>query len=264
MSSGSPLTLVDNLLSNSSDSLTNITYVSALYDLYGQQSVSDRLTRDVQELIRRPLPLILYLDSYYASIVAPMPKGSQVTVIVLPLVELHIYNLIVQNKHLLHLPETRTPEKDTYEYMALMNTKAELMHRAQAIASTEYIAWIDAGASKMLTDKDGSFDRLASSRLTGVPQVLIPGCYQRAISFDNLCSNVWWVFLGTFLVCHRSYLLTFYNLSLQAVGRFLIRRRVTWEVNVWIDIEQKYPGTFQWYAADHNDSWTQFPSQYLS
>jgi hypothetical protein len=246
-----------------SEPTSNITYVSALYDIYGQKSVSDRLTRDVQDLICRPLALIIYLDPYYASIVAPMPKGPNVTLIVLPLAELHTYNMIVQNKSLLHLPEVRTPEKDTHEYMALMNTKAEFMYRAASVASTEYVAWIDAGVAKMLVDKDASFDRLARTHLSNVPHILIPGCYRKAVSFDQLANNVSWVFLGTFLISHRSFLLPFYNLSLQAVARFMIRRRVTWEVNVWVDIWNKYPDTFEWYTADHNDKLTHVPTLFM-
>jgi hypothetical protein len=90
----------------------NITYVSALYDIYNLSTVSDRLSNDVQILLRQKLRLIIFVDEFYNNILKSMEKSNTVTIIILPINELTIYNMIINNKELLSLPPKRTPEKD--------------------------------------------------------------------------------------------------------------------------------------------------------
>jgi hypothetical protein len=35
---------------------------------------------------------------------------------------------------------------------------------------------------------------------------------------------------------------------------FIQSKKISWEVNVWIELNEKYPNLFHWYAADHNES----------
>jgi hypothetical protein len=240
----------------------NVTYVSSLYDIYGIASTSERLLRDVQTLFHYRLPIIIFVDGFYRAQVQTLDVPSSVILVELPLEELHIYNLIIANKPHLHLPEYRSPDKDTHEYMALMNTKVEFLYRAMPLIQTEYVAWIDAGVSKMIGEKDASFERLLKLNLNQIPTVLNPGCYLRDLTFDDLCSRVWWIFIGTFFIVKRSFVPTFYNQSLQTVGLFLINKRITWEVNLWVQLMKMHPQTFIWYYALHDDTLTKLPGMY--
>jgi hypothetical protein len=170
--------------------------------------------------------------------------------------------MIMANKNFLSLPLTRNPEKDTYEYMALMNTKVEFLYRATHLTDRDYIAWLDAGASKMFLTKEISFSRLETTKITNINNILIPGCYIRYIDFHDLCRSVWWLFLGTFLICKRSFVSTFYNRSLQSLCKFIANKFILWEVNIWADILYQYPDTFEWYYSGHTDEFTIFPSKY--
>lgn len=241
----------------------NVTYVSALYDIYNSSKVSGRLSRDVKDLLKRGLHLIIFVDEFYYSVLDTMEKSATITIVKLSIDQLAIYNMIMGNKSLLSLPVTRSTEKDTHEYMALMNTKVEFLYRAQYLTDSKYLGWIDAGVSKMLSDKENSFVRLETAKITNIDNVLIPGCYIRYINFDDLCKSVWWVFIGTFLICNKSFISTFYNRSLQSLCKFIANRFIPWEVNVWIDILYQHPDTFEWYYSGHVDELTVFPPKYL-
>jgi hypothetical protein len=86
----------------------------------------------------------------------------------------------------------------------------------------------------------------------------------RYLNYYELQNNVWWIFIGTFFICNRNFILEFYNLSLQSMVRFLTRGYMVWEVNVWIDIMNHHPTTFEWYYSSHDDGFTKFPAQFLA
>lgn len=241
----------------------NITYVSALYDIYNARYTSQRLANDVTIMLKQKMKLILFVDKFYYDIVSKMGYSNSVTIIELPIESLHIYNMIMANKHFLHLPHVRNYEKDTYEYIALMNSKIEFLHRALNLIETEYVAWIDAGVSKMFSNKEDCFSRLTNIIVTGLDKVLIPGCYIRHISFDELCQSIWWLFLGTFFICHRNYVDKFYGLSLTTLMRFCINGYIPWEVNIWAQIMYDNSDTFEWYYSKHDDGLTHLPGKFL-
>ena len=246
----------------------NVTYISALYNIYSGKKdaetiVSNRLLRDVGILLVQPIKLIIYVDQFYWDVLSELPKSDTVTIIHLPIEELHIYNMIVKNAEHIKLPGSRNLEKDTHEYIALMNTKVEFMYRASLLNTSEYLAWIDAGCSKMFKEPTESISRLVQCELKDISKILIPGCYMRYCNFNELQNNVWWIFLGTFFICNKNFILEFYNLSLQALVRFLIKNIMVWEVNVWIDIMNTHSSTFEWYYSNHDDGFTKFPAQFL-
>lgn len=242
--------------------MTNVTYVSALYNCYNTAAISERLLKDVSILLQQDLDLIIFVDEFYQQELAKLDKSASVKIITYDISKLTIYNIIMANKNGLSLPEHRSVSKDTYEYMALMHSKIELIKLAQDHTLAAYVAWIDAGSSKMICDPEMSYHRLRNLRLQPGLKVLIPGCYQRNPTFDQLLANVWWNYLGTFFVCERSAIEAFYQYSMQALFKFCASAYVVWEVNVWIDINKQHPEIFTWYASDHNDSFTHIPPQY--
>lgn len=242
----------------------DIVYVSALYDIYGKSEVSDILVRNVAHLVKKRMKLVIYVDTFYAGILRDMEKAETVRVEEVPLNEWHVYKAVVESRKMIRLPERRNTTKDTYEYMGLMNTKIECLKRAAETEEAEYIAWIDAGISKLFKDKESSLNKLERLKLKNVHTGLFPGCYRKPIAFDQLCKEVYWIYLGTFFICKRSFVPQFYALSFQSIAKFFRQRYITWEVNVWIDIYNINPNLLHWYAADHNDLLTEIPPQYIA
>ena len=242
--------------------LSNVTYISALYNCYSATSVSERLLKDVAILLQQHLDLIIFVDEFYYQALSKLPMSTTVKLVQYQLDQSVIYNMIVANKELLHLPPHRSMEKDTHEYIALMNAKIEFLKLAQEYTTKSYVAWIDAGSSKMISTPDVSYPRLQNLQHKDGLGVFIPGCYQRSVDLPGLMHNVWWNYLGTFLVCERSAINKFYQYSIQSLVKFFTNSTVIWEVNVWIDIHQTHGDVFTWYAADHNDSFTMIPEQH--
>ena len=52
----------------------------------------------------------------------------------------------------LEIPNERSTNKDTREYLSLMNTKVELLMRSSQVCEDETIMWIDFGGSYGIPD----------------------------------------------------------------------------------------------------------------
>lgn len=244
-----------------SKEISNVTYVSALYKCYDFSS--QRLLKDVVMLLKQDLNLIIFVDEFYHNELSKLYIAPSIRIIKHDLSKLTIYNMIMENKNLLKLPIHRNEQKDTHEYMALMNAKIEIVKLAQEYTDSPYLAWIDAGSSKMIYKPDISYEKLKKLNIKSGLDIIIPGCYLYDLKFDNLLNGVWWHYLGTFFACERHIIDTFYQYSMNSIVKFLTKSVAIWEVNVWIDICHQYPNLFKWYVADHNDSFTVIPSEYL-
>ena len=223
--------------------MSNVTYVSALYNIYDRSGPSERLLKDVQVLLEQDLDLIIFVDEFYHKALSQLFRSSKVMVVLWDIAQSTIYNMIMANTEHLHLPDHRSEDKDTHAYMALMNSKIEFLRLAQAYTTSPYLAWIDAGSSKMISDVS-SYQRLKTLHVKPGLGVVIPGCYQNPRAFEALFNDVWWNYLGTFFICEQVVVGKFYQYSIQALVRFFSKARLAWEVNVWIDICQKYPEIF--------------------
>jgi hypothetical protein len=240
----------------------NVTYVTALYNIYNNNdSTLNRLKKDSIRLLTSKLNLIVYVDNFYHEIIKAINIPQNVKIILLPSDELIIYNKIMNKNG--SLPLDRNHEKDTFEYLALMNTKIEFLYKASIVTDTEYIAWVDAGINKHFTNPDISFEKLEKLQIKNVETTLMPGCYKRQISFIDLCMNIWWVYSGTFFISNKKYVKKFYELSKETVEKFISAGYITWEVNIWVDIHSKDPKSINWYYGSHDDTLINIPTIYL-
>ena len=53
--------------------------------------------------------------------------------------------------------------------------------------------------------------------------------------------------------------LPFAGICFGALGEFLARGRLAWEVNAWVWAATEYPGYFMWFQADHDDRMSMIP-----
>lgn len=240
----------------------NVTYVTALFNVKKSDSISKNIFQDFKYLLSKKIPLIVYVDEYFNQMLDDhnVDIPDNVDVIIMDVSEMEIYKSIINATPA--LPPIRNLEKDTLEYMALMNSKVEFLLHSLTYCRTAYIAWIDSGIAKIFKDKNSSLSRLEKLSITELDTVVIPGAYKRDLSFEQLCNNVFWVFLGGFFVCNKNVVQKFYDLSVASVNKFLSSKRIAWEVNVWVDIHIHNPNFFIWYPADHNETIFNIPNQY--
>jgi hypothetical protein len=156
------------------------------------------------------------------------------------------------------LPESRNLGKDTLEYIALMNTKVEMIWRAIPYMTSEMdtICWIDAGITKIFTNFQEIRKKLESLQtfdFSKKEKILMPGCWklnQIPISTDA----VYWRFCGGFFIVPKVAIDQFQKECKTKLSELVLKNQITWEVNVWAMIEQLCSELFEWYSADHNDT----------
>src|SRR5581483_7425938 len=216
--------------------MSNVTYVTALYNIYENKGnmTSERLMRDVKILLKQKFNLVFYVDDFYFNYLKNLELNKNTLLIRMPLENITIYNNIMRNE--VELPPHRNMEKDTKEYMALMNSKIEFIFRSLNLCYTPYMAWIDAGINKIFTDKEKVFTTLNQLNLDKLENILIPGAYQRKCNFVELTQGIWWIYLGGFFVCPRNQVLPFFQNCLFTINKFLLQKKLAWEVNVWVEM----------------------------
>ena len=159
----------------------------------------------------------------------------------------------------LDLPNSRNPEKDTKEYLLLMNAKTEYMVRAiekNPFESTHF-AWIDFNIFHIL---QGSPEKAAYwldtlSRRQLPPYFLtLPGCWSKDLVNEQfLMNDICWRFCGGFFLGSHQRIFEFHREYTTHFENFLREhRKLVWEVNFWAYVELKFGLSVVWYAGDHD------------
>ncbi len=220
-----------------------LTYITSLYSI--RQDYLSTLYSEFQHLIALEIPIVVWTDQ-----VLPFPTPNHVQVLYAPLESFTSYILSSAS---VALPMYRTPEKDTQEFLALMNTKVEMVWRALPYVQTTHVAWIDAGIFKIFKDKQRATSAFQHhTKLSWPEKVCIPGCWKSPIV--DLYQRVSWRFCGGFFVVPTSLLPLFYEKATHLLEAWIAAGHLAWEVNVWADLETKDPTLFFWWPADHNES----------
>lgn len=220
-----------------------LTYITSLYSI--RKDYLPTLYAQFQHLVALEIPIVVWTDQ-----VLPFALPAHVQVLHAPLDSFASYILSLSAKK---LPQYRTPEKDTREFLALMNTKVEMVWQALPYVHTSHVAWIDAGIFKIFKDMhrvSAAFQQ--HSQISWPNKVCIPGCWKSPLV--DLYQRVSWRFCGGFFVCPTSLLPHFYQTATRLLEAWIAAGHLAWEVNVWADLEMKEPSLFAWWSADHNES----------
>lgn len=241
----------------------NVTYVSCLYNIYETNTVSTRLSKDVQILLKQNIKLILYVDEFFFDVIKNMEMSKGIVIIKFPISHLEIYSKIINKKDFLTLPTQRNSDKDTCEYMALINSKVELVNKSLSLINTPYVGWVDAGISKIFKTEN-TFSSICNLNITTLDNVVLPGIYLKKVSFDDLNREIFWNYLGGFFVCNKNIVTKFYNSCVNSIDIFLNKNCIAWEVSIWSYITyHTTDNLFQWYYGSFCDNIFNIPSTYF-
>lgn len=233
--------------------MPNVTYVSMLLRTDSNPVDATQRLAWLAPLIALNTPLVLFVDSFFAPLVAPLPKGPQVIIHPLEFVNLQTTRDILSAKP--RLPIHRNEQKDTLQYMCLMNAKAEIVWYATVCGhvKTPFVAYIDSGISKIFKAPSTLKD-LETMSLRDIPFLLLPGCRPpQPVPRDDLANRINWTYCGGFFALPTERATQFAAMHREAVATFLAESRITWEVNVWTHLFQDRNDVI-WFAADHNDT----------
>ena len=101
-------------------------YVTCLYDIYNKSEKMAEYIKLFTPLAQSDLTIHLYTSNDLAHHFKNYPNNIKVFIV--PLKHLEFYTLCMKEKT--EMPNERNPDKDTREYLSLMNSKVELLMRS--------------------------------------------------------------------------------------------------------------------------------------
>jgi hypothetical protein len=172
------------------------------------------------------------------------------------------------------LPMERNHSKDNERYLALQNSKLELIQKAisQNHFQTNYFAWIDFRIFHIVKeDKNDLFvsklSKLNESKFKN-NFLTIPGCYDKWLSTDfsymkeiyqYLDDRISWRFCGGFFLGDKESLLHFFEKFKYFWVLYLSKNKITWEVNIWHYMEFLDLLNPLWYYSSHDENMVNIP-----
>ena len=189
--------------------MVNTTYITALYDIRSKDKRNHSGIEKRIELLKKlfsvNIPIVAFLDPEFEIFFKDNNLPTNVKCIYRPLNSFSIYLTLTTTEPKLELPENRSIEKDTIEFLALMNTKAEFVAEGSKFCETENVAWIDASIFHILNDEKRVKEYLETKNHT-VEKIRIPGpIFQKTIDRNNLVKSVQWKYAGGYFICKREY-----------------------------------------------------------
>ena len=238
-----------------------IQFVSAFIDLNEDRSKGksiDVYCKHFLKMASSNIQIYLFLsESYkepYDRIVGPL---ENVRIEIIELKDLDTY----KNVSMLEckMPHVRTDYKDTKNYMILMNSKIEFIHRVMEKTDYSHYSWIDCSLFHVIHDHVGGINYLKMLSAAHLSESLyIPGCWDK--SSIPTFHSISWRFCGGFFIGGRKSLNDFYNEYNSLFTNVVTIHGLAWEVNIWAWLEHIGHLKCIWVKADHNDSIIRLPA----
>ena len=226
----------------------NVCYVTALYDIGGRPV--NELLDAFQPFAKSSMNICIFTDQTDLEEKLGRPG---ITIRILPRDTLHIF------KHeATVLPKGRNEQKDTLDFLRLMNAKPDFLMRASILHPTaSTFVWMDFGILKISKNTERfvkRIQRVEESVELHPNKIILPGCTGRISPTQDCINQPIWRFCGGIAIVPRSLIRPFFEHAFGYLETLRSKQTLTWEVNVWAAIESSHPDLFHWYSADHNDS----------
>ena len=225
--------------------------ITSFYEIYGLTERISKYFEWFSALGNSGIPIIVFTDPLHVDLFINYPK----TVKVIPqsLDTFELYKIGINYKGV--LPNGVNKDKDTKEFLSLMNTKIEFIKNAMNHCEDETFVWVDFGILKIIKDKETVLDTLKKVNNMTFDKVIIPGCWTYGIIAFSV-ERIYWRFCGGFFVIPRNQVLQFYEQCKSVLYDFctMPQYKLTWEVNVWTIVDYYHKHDIQWYHANHNDT----------
>lgn len=257
--------------------MPSLTYVTAFLDLKEEQKRGDveKENKPYDEaffswfntLAETGIPICLFVSpNHYAY----ATKQIRENVYVMPPVDLYELSTykVTSSVAAVGLPVNKAANKDTYNFMVLMNAKIEFLNKAIQMDPfrTSHFAWIDFRITRIIKSPS-TLDRLVTYTKARLKDrmLVVPVCWKKEwVVVDTLYDRIIWRFCGGFFMGDRESIMDFYEVYQKYYKMFLEERRVlVWEVNFWAWLEKKGYWSPSVYEADHNDSMLLLPDEYV-
>lgn len=210
-------------------------------------------------LLSIPVRKIVFLDEPIFSLLEP-EFGNENTKIVR-----YLKSSMYLNEHREKITvsvETKTPEKDSLDYIFTMCNKTEFIRKAIEIDADNHqdqYVWIDFGIKHVLSVLDSDFkDTIISLSRKSYPKVRIASIWnpQHGLCLsDQIYKRVFWYFAGGVFGGNKKSLICFADLVKDKILSIIeAKHTLVWEVNVWALVYAENKDLFDPYQSDHNDT----------
>jgi len=152
----------------------------------------------------------------------------------------------------LSMPQSQNPEKDSKQYLTLMNLKLAMIAETMKRFEARNYGWVDFSITYICPDSAPEVrSRLQRLGEAVYDTILVPGCTPAnpAVSLDRPC----WRFCGGFFVGDARSVTHFHDLF-HAHAPIILQahNRLLWEVNIWAILERDYGWKPTWVQANHD------------
>lgn len=226
-----------------------VTFVTAFMNLYDTPNAKNKTyeyrIRQFNQLNATGIRIHVFVSPEYRDDVT-VTNGVIET---LSIEDLHLYKISPQG-----LPDNRAEEKDTRNFLILMNSKIEFIKRAieSTCHTSSHYAWVDFNVYHVLRDPASALELKAIESCYLPPTCMyFPGNWSRGVVFEH----VNWRFCGGFFVGDRASMSDFYDLYVREYPHI---PKLTWEVNVWAYLEFK-GWRVDWYKGNHDPTILNIP-----
>lgn len=249
--------------------MSSITYVTAFIDInhnIPNKSIDWRFD-NFCELARSGINLCVYIDTKWfdrLQTIANMYPNVKIMKTV-NLQDTFVAKTCSQLEYT--LPTVRNQEKDTADYMMLMNSKFEFTKDAiqQNVWNTTHFAWIDFSIFYIFKNKEQSaaYLRTLSNDKLASKFFAIPGCWNKQTTISPQTVN--WRFCGGFFIGDKNSVMDFCELCERQFPEYIRSMKcLSWEVNFWAWLETTREWSPTWYSADHNDRILYVPASFYA
>jgi len=226
-------------------------YVTAIYKIYDRPYAEEVWSRF--QVLAETVPIHLFCSTEDVSRATAIADATgNVTIHVKEFETFECHPILSKAPH---LPEQRSPEKDTHKFMILMNAKTECLKLAKdAHPNHAYYVWLDAGISKIFKLPLASFSYLTRTLpKIQTDKIIIPGCWDYTVQGVLVTKYVNWRFCGGFFVVPAAHVNTFHTKMIGGIQEVVSAANIAiWETNVWAYMELRLP--IKWMHGDHNET----------
>jgi len=243
-----------------------ITFVTSYINIYENHYANRDIewrTRHFSDIMKTGIQLYVFISPDYEEVMTEISKDySNVILKTIDFKSMETYSDAMNlDPGTWELPHNRNYEKDTAEYILLMNSKTEFLKKAIDVNpwGSTHFSWIDFNVAYIFKEKEKTLEYLRLLAYRKFPESFLsfPGCWGKLPSDDvgRAFDNIHWRFCGGFFLGDRNSVVHFYDMYKQYFIDFLKEsHRLVWEVNFWAWLEAKCNWNPRWVLSDHDDS----------
>jgi hypothetical protein len=228
--------------------MPNITYVSYLFSSPEDKVPIEERIQWLKPLFEMNTLFILFVDDIYAAWLKVVPVN--VKLIVLDLEQDLATISTVRASGELKLPPFRDPEKHTSDYLTFLNCKAELLVIARPNVLTPYVAYIDSGISRKVTN----ITEITALDTDPMPLISLLGCSEVIELSNNYETHAWWykeaMLISSCFILPLECLDEWYTLNMTGLKKHLSMGCLTWDVNIWVSFLGSVKDRVIWYRPE--------------